>query len=116
MGALRVAHSFILLGLAAHVASVNINLPVTAPAGAVQVAPSLIGFSLEQDRWTDWVGLDSRNQFFFTALDNLRELTGEPPFIRIGANSEDHTDFNPNVKVCFCYQGVGQTSMLKEHQ
>lgn len=104
MVSLRITHSSVLLALVAHVASVSITVPATAPAGAVQVAPSLIGFSLEQDRWTDWAGLNSRNQFLFNVLDNLRGLSGEPPFIRIGANSEDHTNYNPNVKVCSCHR------------
>ncbi|TDL25597.1 glycoside hydrolase family 79 protein, partial [Rickenella mellea] len=60
--------------------------------------PSLVSFSIEQDRWTDWVGTTSSNTFFFNTLDNLRRLTGQPPGIRIGANSEDHTNFNPNVQ------------------
>lgn len=81
--------------------SATVNISISPPSGSIQVAPNLIGFSLEQDRWTDWAGLDNRNQFFFNVLDNLRALSGEPPMIRIGANSEDHTNFNPNVKVHF---------------
>lgn len=51
------------------------------------------------DRWTDWVGTTSRNQFFYNTLDNLKQLTGAPPFIRIGANSEDHTNFRQDTNV-----------------
>lgn len=80
--------------------AVVVTIPFVAPTGATQVAQTLIGFSLEQDRWTDWVGLNSRNQFFFNVLDNLKISSGKPPFIRIGANSEDRTNFNPNVQVC----------------
>ncbi|KAF5359624.1 hypothetical protein D9756_003262 [Leucocoprinus leucothites] len=89
--------TFILLALVAQTTSVSVTVPVNAPDGAIPVAPSLIGFSLEQDRWTDWVGLNSRNQFLFNVFENLRDLSGKPPFIRIGADSEDHTDFGPGI-------------------
>ncbi|KAJ3510881.1 hypothetical protein NLJ89_g4418 [Agrocybe chaxingu] len=78
--------------------SLNVSISLNAPQTAVSVSPSLLSFSIEQDRWTDWVGTTSRNEFFFNALDNYKQLTGEPPQIRIGANSEDHTNFNPNVE------------------
>ncbi|KAK7021937.1 hypothetical protein VNI00_017166 [Paramarasmius palmivorus] len=73
---------------------VSVQLSSTAPSGAPLISGSHISLSLELDRWTDWVGLDSRNEFFFNTLDNLAQITGEPPSIRIGANSEDHTNFN----------------------
>ncbi|KAH8994819.1 hypothetical protein EDB92DRAFT_1934109 [Lactarius akahatsu] len=39
------------------------------------------------------------NTIFFNTLDNLRGLAGEPVVIRIGANSEDRTNFDPSVSV-----------------
>lgn len=81
--------------------STTINISIPAPNGSIQIPRNLIGFSLEQDRWVDWAGLDERNQFFFNVLDNMKAISGEPPIIRIGANSEDHTNFNPDVKVYF---------------
>ncbi|XP_006459562.1 hypothetical protein AGABI2DRAFT_201919 [Agaricus bisporus var. bisporus H97] len=78
--------------------STTINISIPAPNGSIQIPRNLIGFSLEQDRWVDWAGLDERNQFFFNVLDNMKAISGEPPIIRIGANSEDHTNFNPDVK------------------
>ncbi|KAG5641825.1 hypothetical protein DXG03_004144 [Asterophora parasitica] len=50
------------------------------------------------DRWTDWAGTTSRNAFFYNTLDNLKQITGQPPQIRIGANSEDHTNFKKHVQ------------------
>ncbi|KAL9714254.1 hypothetical protein Ac2012v2_002564 [Leucoagaricus gongylophorus] len=96
MGLFHVTLSFI-LALIAQVSTVNITVSVTAPVAATQVAPSLIGLSVEQDRWTDWVGLSNQNQFFLNVLENLKDLSGEPPYIRIGGNSEDNTNFNPSV-------------------
>lgn len=87
---------FLLFGQLASCLDVSISL--TAPATAF-VSQSLVSLSIEQDRWTDWAGNTSRNDFFFNTLDNLQQLTGLPPQIRIGANSEDHTNFGYNVQV-----------------
>ncbi|GLB40574.1 putative glycosyl hydrolase family 79 C-terminal beta domain [Lyophyllum shimeji] len=78
--------------------AVSVSIPLVAPSTAVAVSPSLFSFSIEQDRWTDWAGSTSRNQFFFNTLDNLARLTGAPPHVRIGANSEDHTRFNAAIQ------------------
>ncbi|TFK35368.1 glycoside hydrolase family 79 protein [Crucibulum laeve] len=78
--------------------SLDVTISVTAPTSAATISTSLVSFSLEQDRWTDFSGTTARNQFFFNVLDNLKQLTGSPPNIRIGADSEDHTNFNPNVQ------------------
>ncbi|KIJ48636.1 glycoside hydrolase family 79 protein, partial [Sphaerobolus stellatus SS14] len=58
-----------------------------------------ISFSIEQDRWPDWVGTDSANRFTLNALNNLKALTGTPSKIRVGADSEDHTVWSPTVTV-----------------
>ncbi|KAG5219956.1 glycoside hydrolase family protein [Salix suchowensis] len=87
-----------LLALAHLALALTVTIPTVAPSGAPVISPSLISLSLEQDRWTDWSGTTSRNEFFFNTLDNLKQITGQPPHIRIGANSEDHTDFNSNVQ------------------
>lgn len=81
------------------VLGVNVSVPLAPLSAAPLVTPSLVSFSIEQDRWTDWVGTTSRNQFFFNTLNNLNQLSGVPPRIRIGADSEDHTNFNPAVQV-----------------
>ncbi|TFK70312.1 glycoside hydrolase family 79 protein [Pluteus cervinus] len=78
--------------------AIGVSVPFIAPANAPRVSGSLISLSLEQDRWTDWVGTTSKNDFFLNTLDNLLQLTGEPTQIRIGANSEDHTNFNPAIQ------------------
>ncbi|KAF8072145.1 glycoside hydrolase family 79 protein [Lyophyllum atratum] len=78
--------------------ALNVNIPLLAPEAAPRVSPSLISLSIEMDRWTDWVGTTSRNDFFFNTLDNLKQITGQPPDIRIGANSEDHTNFQQDIE------------------
>lgn len=79
--------------------AVTVNIPLIAPSSAQALSRSLVSFSLEQDRWAEWVGQGSGNSFFSNILDNLNELTGEPPRIRIGGNSEDRTIFNFSVQV-----------------
>jgi hypothetical protein len=80
-------------------ADVAVSIPLSAPSSATSISPALVGLSLEQDRWTDWVGATSRNQYFYNVLDNIRILTGYTPDIRIGANSEDHTNFRADIQV-----------------
>jgi len=77
----------------------DVSIPSHVPSKAAPVSQSLISFSIEQDRWMDWIGTTARNEFFFNTLDNLKQLTGEPPKIRIGANSEDRTNFGRDVQV-----------------
>ncbi|TFY74559.1 hypothetical protein EWM64_g9455 [Hericium alpestre] len=74
--------------------TISVSVPALAPSSAPSLPGSLISFSIEQDRWVDWIGQESRNDFFFNVLDNLKSITGEAPHIRIGADSEDHTDFS----------------------
>jgi hypothetical protein len=78
---------------------VNVLIPLVPLDGTPLVTPSLVSFSIEQDRWSDWIGTTTRNQFFFNTLNNLNKLAGTPPRIRVGADSEDRTNFNPAVKV-----------------
>lgn len=77
----------------------NVSVPILAPSDSQALTPTLLSFSIEQDRWPDWTGVDSRNEFTVSALENLAQLTGQPPKIRVGANSEDHTTWSPTVTV-----------------
>ncbi|KAJ7494595.1 glycoside hydrolase family 79 protein [Mycena galericulata] len=79
------------------VSAVTVDVPLAAPSDASEVDGNLVSLSIEQDRWLDWSGNTSRNSFFFNTLDNLVALTGDAPTIRIGADSEDHTNFASDV-------------------
>ncbi|EKM58753.1 glycoside hydrolase family 79 protein [Phanerochaete carnosa HHB-10118-sp] len=83
----------------ANATSANVTLPIFAPPTSQPLSNTLLSFSIEQDRWPDWTGIDSRNEFTHAALSNLAELTGRPPKIRVGANSEDKTVWDPTVTV-----------------
>ncbi|THV02264.1 hypothetical protein K435DRAFT_817806 [Dendrothele bispora CBS 962.96] len=77
---------------------VTVEIPVTAPSAAPKVPGSLFSLSIEQDRWLDWAGNTSRNEFFFNVLDNLISITDEGPKIRIGADSEDRTTYQQGIE------------------
>ncbi|CCM03869.1 uncharacterized protein FIBRA_06020 [Fibroporia radiculosa] len=77
----------------------NVAVPVTAPSDAQPLWSTLLSFSIEQDRWPDWAGIDARNEFMHSALQNYADLTGSPPKFRVGADSEDHTMWSPTVTV-----------------
>ncbi len=81
-----------------HCFAVNIFVPTTSPSGSQSLARTLVSFSIEGDRWPDWSGVSSRNEFTHSALTTLGRLTGAPPKIRVGANSEDRTAWSPTVK------------------
>ncbi|EIM91055.1 uncharacterized protein STEHIDRAFT_128057 [Stereum hirsutum FP-91666 SS1] len=87
------------LSLQSTVGGVNVSIPIAAPSTAPGISRSLLSFSIEQDRWPDWAGTSTRNEFYFNVLSNLQDLSGEATRIRIGADSEDHTNFNPSVQV-----------------
>ena len=80
----------------------NTSIPIVVPDDAKPLPQNLLGFSIEQDRWSDWAGTNARNQFTHDALVNYARLTGKPPHIRVGANSEDHTIWSPTVTVSSC--------------
>ena len=86
-----------LLCWTAHATDVSVSL--SAPSAAATLDPALLSFSIEQDRWTDWAGTSSPNSFFRNSLANLAQRTGQTPWVRIGADSEDHTNFDARVQV-----------------
>ena len=98
--------SILLLFFLRITSGLDVSIPTAQISRAPKISPSFVSFSIEQDRWTDWVGLRSRNQFFINTLENLQGLTGVPPQIRIGADSEDHTNFNPCAQVRLAFLSV----------
>jgi hypothetical protein len=92
-----VTHLFMLI--ASVVSAIEVTIPLVAPPGAASVLGNLVSLSIEQDRWIDWAGTTKPNTFFNNVLDNLVQITKTPPFLRIGADSEDHTDFSYDIQV-----------------
>ena len=77
----------------------EIAIPHGSTSRARPVEPDLFSLSIEQDRWLDWVGSTTRNDFFYNVLDNLQQLTGVPPRIRVGGKSQDVAYIDPNIQV-----------------
>lgn len=95
----RVLPALLQAPLRAPTETLTITVASSVPNNAPSVSPALVGLSLEQDRWLDWAGKEQRNDFFFNTLDNINQLAGEPLAIRIGADSEDRTFYNPHIQV-----------------
>ncbi|EJT96649.1 hypothetical protein DACRYDRAFT_60186 [Dacryopinax primogenitus] len=78
---------------------VTITIPSSIPSNAKYSYGSLVGMSIEQDRFPDWAGtLGSPNPFTMTVLQNIVERYGVPPPIRVGGNTEDKTHWSPDVQ------------------
>ncbi|KAH8822898.1 glycoside hydrolase family 79 protein [Flagelloscypha sp. PMI_526] len=58
------------------------------------ISGGLVALSIEQDRWTDWVGTSEPNAYFNKVLSNLVDVNHVPFYLRIGANSQDRTFFS----------------------
>ncbi|KAJ7883049.1 glycoside hydrolase family 79 protein [Mycena olivaceomarginata] len=78
--------------------ALTVTISSSPGTSAPYISKSLISLSIEQDRWPDWAGTSSKNEFFIQTLNNLKSITGAPPDIRIGANSEDKTNFAHDVQ------------------
>ncbi len=83
--------SILTVALLAHAVTVSADnatviLPKTRPGFAVPLESTLVGFSLELDRWPLWAGqvVGTPNTFVNQALQNLADRTGIPPVIRVG--------------------------------
>lgn len=79
--------------------AVNVSLPITPPSGSEPLSRTLVSLSIEQDTWPDWSGTKTRNEFTYDALSRLGDLTGQPPKLRVGADSEDRTVWSPTATI-----------------
>jgi hypothetical protein len=78
--------------------AITVSLP-SDPSKGIKLNPGLVGFSIELDRWPDWTGtLGSPNKYTQTLLENIAARAGVPPPIRIGGNTEDNANFDPQLK------------------
>ncbi|KAF7333307.1 Glycoside hydrolase family 79 protein [Mycena venus] len=59
--------------------SALVSIPLLASDDAPVVTGDLLSFSIGPDRWLDWAGNTSRNEFFYNALNNLVKFTGTSP-------------------------------------
>ena len=106
----------------AHAWNISVDVPVVAPTRSLPLASTLLSFSIEQDNWPDWSGIDARNEFTYSAFSTYANLTGQPPKIRVGADSEDHTVWSPTVTVrardivvCVLVHGLSRSTKTYSH-
>ncbi|KAF7358555.1 Glycoside hydrolase family 79 protein [Mycena venus] len=90
--------------------SALVSIPLLASDDAPVVTGDLLSFSIGPDRWLDWAGNTSRNEFFYNALNNLVKFTGTSPSIRIGALGGDPVNYNPNLE--FVQNVYGEPSVI----
>lgn len=86
--------------------ALDVSISLQASSNVPKISPSHVSLSLEMDRWTEWAGTVSRNEFFFNTLDNLKQITGQPPNVRIGGNTMDATTFRADVQVCISFSTI----------
>jgi hypothetical protein len=74
-----------------------VNVTITGDTSkGIKLDPALVSFSIELDRWPDWVGsLGHPNKYTQTVLKNIQERTGVPSAFRIGGNTEDAAVYDP---------------------
>ncbi|KAH7108203.1 hypothetical protein BKA62DRAFT_781574 [Auriculariales sp. MPI-PUGE-AT-0066] len=78
-GVLLAAATFFAAGSTHAQATVVVSVPIAKPTGATKLSQSLIGFSIESDRWPEWTGIETPNTFWINTLKNLEARTGKPP-------------------------------------
>ncbi|KAJ5692588.1 Glycoside hydrolase superfamily [Penicillium macrosclerotiorum] len=77
---------------------VTVNKNVPQSAGAAILAP-FVSFSIEFSSFPDFAGNKSKpNGFSNQLLDNLADLQGVKPHIRVGGNTQDFALYDPNLK------------------
>lgn len=72
----------------------------TAPSNAGIPLEAFVSFSIEFSSFPDFAGnLSSPNTFSNNLLNNIGNLTGTKPYIRVGGNTQDYAVFNRSQNV-----------------
>ena len=70
----------------------------TPPSGAGVPLEAFVSFSIEFSSFPDFAGNTSRpNTFSDNLLNNIGNLTGTKPYIRVGGNTQDYAIFNSSL-------------------
>lgn len=73
-----------------------INIDKTTPSGAGVPLEAFVSFSIEFSSFPDFAGNASHpNSFSNNLLNNLGNLTGTKPYIRVGGNTQDYACGSP---------------------
>merc|ERR1712070_292598 len=77
-----------------------IPVQATVPSGAGVPFKSFLSYSIEFSSFPDFAGnLSSPNVFSNNLLNNLGDLAGTKPYIRVGGNTQDYAIFNSSLDV-----------------
>ena len=78
------------------------SVPVSgsSPSNAGVPLEGFVSYSIEFAFWPDYAGnLSAPNTFSNNLLDNIGNLTGTKPYIRVGGNTQDYAIFNRSLSV-----------------
>jgi len=79
--------------------SLAIVVPSSPPSGAVPIDPSLLSVSIEFFTLPGYTQIEATNN----CLDNLAELRGARPAVRIGGTTQDRATYDPNLQSAVNY-------------
>jgi hypothetical protein len=78
--------------------SIQHNAPSAPSAGVSRIiSPSFAGFGIEPSNLFSFTGGAEENQLTKNLLENLRDYTGVPPWIRLGGNTQDYFKWDENM-------------------
>nr|POE51568.1 beta-glucuronidase [Quercus suber] len=84
----------------AAVASSVVSVGISAPSGAVPPLDAFVSFSIEFSSFPDFAGnLSHPNTFSDNLLENIGNLAGTRPYIRVGGNTQDYAIFDGSQKL-----------------
>ncbi|KAI1490471.1 hypothetical protein F5X96DRAFT_679062 [Biscogniauxia mediterranea] len=93
----------LLLALARTALTSTISFTVSPTAESLEVGrpqEGFVSYSIEFSSFPDFAGNKSHpNEFSNNLLDNIGNLTGTKPYIRVGGNTQDFAIYNPNLTV-----------------
>lgn len=78
------------------------SIPVSASpsSGAASPLDAFVSFSIELSSFPDYAGnLSHPNTFSNNLLNNIAEVAGTKPYIRVGGNTQDYAVFNKSLEV-----------------
>ncbi|KXT08567.1 hypothetical protein AC579_8314 [Pseudocercospora musae] len=78
----------------------NIPVACSTPPDAGSLLDAFVSFSIEFSSFPDFAGNSSApNTFSDNLLNNLRDLQGTKPYVRVGGNTQDFAIFNASQEV-----------------
>ncbi|KAF2453338.1 glycoside hydrolase superfamily [Lineolata rhizophorae] len=77
---------------------VQVSCPSTPDGAGPELLDAFVSYSVELAFWPDFGGnLSHPNTFSNNLLDNLGELQGTKPHIRVGGNTQDYAIYDPDL-------------------